>query len=131
MTETIAAEARVRALIDLTESLSAIVAQENAILATRRPRDLEPLQAEKARLAAAYARSIRDIAADRGNIAGASAPLIEQLRELTKTFEGRAMRQQALLDGATKAGEGLLRAVAQEAGRAGEARGPVVLDERA
>jgi len=131
MTTTIAAEARVRALIDLTEALSAIVAQENAILATRRPRDLEPLQAEKARLAAAYARSIREIAADRGNIAGASAPLIEQLRELTKTFEGCAMRQQALLDGATKAGEGLLRAVAQEAGRAGGARGPVVLDERA
>jgi hypothetical protein len=131
MTESNAAEARVRALIDLTEALSAVVAQENAILATRRPRDLEPLQAEKARLAAAYARSIRDIAADRGHIAGASAPLIEQLRDLTKTFEGRAMRQQALLDGATKAGEGLLRAVAQEAGRAGEVRGPVVLDERA
>ncbi|MFN3961258.1 MAG: hypothetical protein ACK4NP_15300, partial [Parvularculaceae bacterium] len=97
MTDTIAAEARVRALIDLTEALSAIVAQENDILTTRRPRDLQPLQAEKARLAAAYARSIRDIAADRGNIAGASAPLFEKLRDLTKTFEGCAMRQQALL----------------------------------
>jgi len=136
VTEPMTAEARVRALIELTEALSAIVTQENDILATRRPRELQPLQAEKARLAAAYAQSIRDIASDRQLVVGAAAPLIEKLREMTKTFEGCAMRQQTLLEGATKAGEGLVRAVAAEAGRA--AHGPnaqkpaaVVLDERA
>lgn len=136
MTEPMTAEARVRALIDLTEALSAIVTRENDILATRRPRELQPLQAEKARLAAAYAQSIRDIASDRQSVAGASGPLIEKLREMTKTFEGCAIRQQALLEGATKAGEGLVRAVAAEAGRATHgtiAQNPaaVVLDERA
>jgi hypothetical protein len=130
-TEPMTAEARVRALIDLTESLSALVTQENDILATRRPRDLAPLQAEKARLAAAYAGAIRDIASDRTTVAGASAPLIEKLREMTKTFEGCAMRQQALLEGATKAGEGLVRAVASEASRAASRPAPVVLDESA
>lgn len=131
MTEPAAAEERVRALIDLTEQLSALVAQENDILATRRPRDLAALQTEKARLAAAYAGAIRDIARDRTSVAGAAAPLIEKLRELTKTFEGCALRQQALLEGATKAGEGLVRAVAGEAGQGARGQAAVVLDERA
>ncbi len=125
------AEERVRALIDLTESLNDLVTRENDILSTRRPRDLAPLQAEKARLAAAYAGAIRDVARDRTAVAGAGGPLIEQLRALTKTFEGCALRQQALLEGATKAGEGLVRAVAEEAGRANRANAAVVLDERA
>jgi hypothetical protein len=131
MSQTMTAEERVRAVIDLTESLSDIVTRENDILSTRRPRDLGPLQAEKARLASAYAGAIRDIARDRASVVGAAGPLIEKLRELTKTFEGCALRQQALLEGATKAGEGLVRAVAEEAGRASHARAPVVLDERA
>ena len=131
MTEPTTAEARVRALIDLTESLSALVAQENDILATRRPRDLAPLQAEKSRLAAAYAGAIRDVARDRTAVAGAGSPLIEKLRELTKTFEGCALRQQALLEGATKAGEGLVRAVAGEAAKTACGGASVVLDEKA
>lgn len=126
------AEARVRALIDITEELSALVTRENDILTTRRPRDLAPLAADKARLAAAYAQSIREIAADRTSVAGASAPLVEKLRELTKTFEGCALRQRSLLDSATKAGEGIVRAIAEEAGRsAGPRNNAVVLDERA
>jgi len=131
MTEAQSPEARVRALIDLTESLSVLVAHENEILARRRPLELAPLQAEKARLAGAYAQSIRDIASDRMAVAEASAPLIEKLRELTKTFEGCALRQQALLEGAAKAGEGLVRAVAEEAGKAARGHAAVVLDERA
>ncbi|HBK91092.1 MAG TPA: hypothetical protein DDZ68_05425 [Parvularcula sp.] len=125
------AEERVRALIDLTESLSDIVTRENDILATRRPRELATLQAEKARLASAYAGAIRDIARDRAAVAEAGGPLIEKLRELTKTFEGCALRQQALLEGATKAGEGLVRAVAGEAGRTSHSKAAIVLDERA
>lgn len=130
--ETRSPEERVRALIDLTEQLSVLITHENDILARRRPRDLAPLQGEKARLASAYAGAIRDIASDRSSVAGASGPLIEKLRELTKTFEGCALRQQALLEGATIAGEGLVRAVAAEAARAPRsASGAVVLDERA
>ena len=87
------AGARVKALIDLTEELTAIVTRENELLTTRRPSELAPLQAEKARLAAAYAQSIRAVAADRVAVAGAGPDLIEQLREITRTFESRARRQ--------------------------------------
>ena len=65
-------ETRLRDLIELTQSLSEIFAQENALLATRRAQAIAPLQAEKARLAAAYAQSIRDVATNRSSFEGAS-----------------------------------------------------------
>lgn len=109
---------RVRSLIAITEELTAIFDRENEALLARRPRDMAPLQADKARLAAAYAQSIRDIAADRSLVAGAASALVENLRELTRLFEQRASEQRALLDGAKAAAEGVMRAVAEEAGAA-------------
>ena len=137
--ETADAAARVKALIDLTEELTAIVTRENELLATRRPAELAPLQADKARLAAAYAQSIRAVAADRLQMAGAGPDLIEQLKELTRTFETRAQRQRALLDGARVAGESVVRAIASETASRSDQYGaartdrsaPLVLNEKA
>lgn len=109
---------RVRALMALTEELTDIIVEENACLQDRRPAAIAPLQADKARLAAAYAQSIREIAASRGAVSKAGDNLLQSLRELTRTFEGAALRQRALLDGASRAAEGVLRIVAEEAGRA-------------
>jgi hypothetical protein len=109
---------RVKTLIALTEELTAIFARENEALKARRPRDLAPLQSDKARLAAAYAQSIRAIASDRSLIGGASHALMEKLKSITQHFEGRAAEQRALLDGACIAAEGVLRAVADEAAAA-------------
>lgn len=110
------AASRVRTLISLTEELSAIFDRENDALKSRRLREIGPLQADKARLAAAYAQSIRDVAADRGVVAGAGGALMETLRELTVAFERRAAEQRALLSGANAAAEGVLKAVAEAAG---------------
>lgn len=116
MTETVvAADERVRSLIEITEALNAIFGEENKLLSTSRPRDIAPLQEEKARLAAAYAQSIRDIAANRAIVDGAGSALLEELRSLTETFEARAARQRSLLDGARQAAEGVVKAVAEEA----------------
>jgi chaperonin GroEL (HSP60 family) len=130
---------RVRTLIALTEELTEIVTRENELLAARRPKDIAPLQAEKSRLAAAYAQSIRLIAKDRSVVAGAGAALIAELRDLTKVFQGRADRQRALIDGARAAGESVVRAIAEEAGRRAEpgygaaraTAAPLVLDNKA
>ncbi|MEQ1930540.1 MAG: hypothetical protein ABL957_08400, partial [Parvularculaceae bacterium] len=89
---------RVKTLIALTEELSSIFERENEALKTRRPSDIAPLQEDKSRLAAAYAQSIRAIAADRGLMRGASAVLMEKLSSITKAFERRADEQRALLD---------------------------------
>lgn len=137
---------RVKTLIALTEELTEIFVRENESLAARRPSELIPFQHDKARLAAAYAQSIREIAADRNVVAGASDTLMEQLREITRTFEDRATEQRALLEGAQLGAEGVLKAVATEAAaisaapgyesntggkRAQRAAAPVALNERA
>ncbi len=139
---------RVRALIALTEELGAIIEQENSHLRARRPRDLSPLQADKARLAAAYAEAIREVACDRAAIGAAGEALLTKLREITREFETRAGEQRALLETAMETGEGVMRAIAAEvaanaapsygAGEklpgdpgAGAAWGPLSVDERA
>lgn len=92
------AQERVEALIDLTASLSRIFEQENLALTEERPGDLAPLQAEKARLAAAYAQSIHDVAADRAGVSEVEPALLSDLRVQTEAFEARAARQRKLLD---------------------------------
>jgi len=109
---------RVKTLIALTEELTSIFERENEALKTRRPSAIAPLQEDKSRLAAAYAQSIRAIAADRGLMRGASGLLMEKLKTITRTFERRAEEQRALLEGAGAAAEGLLKAVAAEAASA-------------
>ncbi|MEM8772899.1 MAG: hypothetical protein AAGD92_14725 [Pseudomonadota bacterium] len=111
----LSSEDRVRELIDITEALSAIFARENELLETRRPGEIAPLQSEKARLAAAYAQSIRDVAENRGAVQSAEHTLLAELKAVTKNFEARASRQRALLDGARRASEGVAKAIAEEA----------------
>ena len=108
---------RVERLIDLTGRLNALLEKENEILARRRPREMAPFQAEKSKLAAAYAREIRAVAKDRDQYNRAGAGLVERLKEITQDFEARTRRQKALLDGARQASEGLVKAVAAEAAR--------------
>lgn len=134
-----AAIERVTSLIEITRSLSDIFAKENDLLSSSRPRELAPMQAEKARLAAAYAQSIRDIAANRTIVEGADTTLLSTLREITQTFEARAARQRSLLDGAKAATEGVIKAVAEEAAdkapgydyRRAVSSAPISLDEQA
>jgi len=118
---TMNATTRVKTLIALTEELSSIFEQENALLTARRPREITRFEEDKSRLAVAYAQSIREVAADRGVVNGASDALMEKLKELTAVFQTRASTQRALLDGARIATEGVLKAVAEEAGAARDA----------
>lgn len=138
-TATLDPATRVKTLIALTEELTAIITRENELLSARRPREISELQPDKARLAAAYAQSIRHVAADRTSVSGAGEGLIAKLKEITKTFEERARHQRALLDGARAASESVVRAVAEEAGKTaepgyGQVRGataPIVVDDKA
>jgi len=128
---------RVKTLIALTEELTAIIARENTLLSEQRPQAILPLQDDKARLASAYAQSIRQIAADRSSVSGAGAALIEQLKEITAAFERRAGEQRALLEGAMRASEGVMRAIAAEAAPTtpgyedADKRAPIILDRKA
>ncbi|MEZ5894455.1 MAG: hypothetical protein R3C58_15085 [Parvularculaceae bacterium] len=90
---------RLAALIALTRSLAGIVEIENLALFDDRAEDLAPLQPEKARLAAAYAQSVRLVAADRAGAARVEAGLLAELRAATEAFTARVARQRTLLDG--------------------------------
>ncbi|MBT8472539.1 MAG: hypothetical protein HKN14_16500 [Marinicaulis sp.] len=140
---TVDATTRVQSLMEITRSLSNIFAQENKILRNGRPAGIAPLQAEKARLAAVYAQSIRDIAANRNSVEGAEPALLTELKAITQIFEARAERQRGLLAGASQASEGVVRAVAEEASAAkgagnysreesiGKIPAPISIDESA
>jgi hypothetical protein len=91
--------AHIQTLIDLTASLNLIFEEENAAIEAQRASDVAPLQAEKARLASAYAQSIRAIAADRAGMGAVDHDLLLQLRQVTERFETRAAHQRSLLNG--------------------------------
>lgn len=92
------AATRIKALMDVTQSLSEIFAKENHLMANNRASEIAPLQGEKSRLAAAYAQAISALADDRVLIGQADLGLIEELRAITETFEARAARQRSLLE---------------------------------
>lgn len=112
--QTLNAEERINGLINLTRSLSNLIDQENHILTSDRPAGIVGLQEDKARLAGAYAKAIRDVAANRKILSGASDALLSELREITVKFEAGAERQKGLLSGAQQASAGLVKAVADE-----------------
>lgn len=99
------ATARVQALIDITSSLNAIFEQENTAIKAGRLDEIGTLQADKARLAASYALSIRTVATDRVALGAVDDGLLMQLRALTECFEDRASCQRQLLDEVTDASE--------------------------
>lgn len=115
MTITPADEDRIAHLIDLTRALSDVFAEENALLATQRPSAIAPLQAEKSRLAAAYATAIRDIAHNRHLVEGTEDTMLETLRHMTDRFNSLATDQKNLLAGANRARIAVVQAIAAEA----------------
>lgn len=90
---------RVHSLIKITQRLTDIFIEENELLETRRPNEIIPFQEEKAKLAAAYAQLIRNVASNRRKIGGISEELMQTLRDLTINFEQSAQKQHALLNG--------------------------------
>ena len=106
---------RIRDLIETTEALSAIFARENALLRDHQAAAIAPLQAEKSRLAVAYAQAIREIATNRHLVDGVDGQLMETLREMTAQFTAISNDQRNLLTGAAAVREGIVNAVAQAA----------------
>ncbi|WP_411820604.1 hypothetical protein ABFZ85_04775 [Hyphococcus formosus] len=89
---------RVQALIEITQSLNEIFEQENAALIAQQVSELQQYQADKARLAASYAVSIRNVAADRNTIRTVAPEVLLELREMTACFEAHAAHQRFLLE---------------------------------
>ncbi len=106
---------RVEQLILLTDKLSDIITAEVKILEERRPKDLSPLSAEKAKLSSVYAQELRAIAQDRSLIGGVAPDLAERLKAVTKTFQTKVDKEMRLLTRARRITEGAVKAIAEDA----------------
>ncbi len=108
---------RLDGLIRLSDRLAVLVARENKLLETRRPREIGGLLEEKASLTATYGKELRVLKANPGDLHSATA---EQLT----TFKVVTGKLRELLDANTRrlsttraVTEGILKAVSTEAAR--------------
>ena len=105
---------RVEKLIQLTESLTALISQECRAFENRRPQDAARTLEETSRLANVYRHESMKIRADRSLIEGAPLKLRTALMRATEAFEAVLARHGRALDAARTVTEGLVRAVADD-----------------
>lgn len=113
-------KSRIIDLINLTQALSDIFAQENKLLSTRRAGEIASLQAEKAKLATAYASTIKEIATNRPEVENVGEVLLTKLREITTSFNDLASEQKILLTAAHNASADIVQAISEEASGGGQ-----------
>ncbi|MEO0320921.1 MAG: hypothetical protein AAF199_08535, partial [Pseudomonadota bacterium] len=118
--------APIEELIAMTRALTVIFEEENQHLSAGDAGAIANLQAEKNRLAIAYATAIRTLATNRAGASRLDAALMETLRGLTGRFTALANDQRNILRGAQLAHKGLVDAVVSAAAGDGgqEAQAP-------
>lgn len=113
---------RAEALIRLTARLADLLDQETALFEARKPHEAVALQTEKTRLATIYRTETRLAGQDSSRLAGLAAPLKARLRDTTVRFETALSRNGAAVEALKSLTEGLVKALADEAGRQAQAR---------
>lgn len=111
-------------LIAVTESLARILAEENALLENRRPRDLQPLLDEKQRLTRAYAREAAALKADPQWRTKVGANELRRLKHSTGLCQDLTVSYGRRLSAMKQVSEGLVKAIGEAtAARQAPARG--------
>ena len=113
-TATLIATARVRQMIDLTERLTARLAEEAAAFETRRPQDVAATVGQTQDLANAYRRESARIKAVPSELAPAPAEERRRLIAATQTFEAVLSRHALAVEAARIVSEGLVKTIAAE-----------------
>ena len=108
---------RLTRLLNITQSLTRLVEDENRLLRARRASDLKSLAEEKTRLSAHYQQELRLIRQHKGLMPEADRPLREAVREATRQFHEALDSNQRILAGKRKIGEGLIQAIGDEVAR--------------
>lgn len=105
---------RVEQLIELTERLSTMVAEETKLLTSREPRELQSLIDEKARLANLYSHEMGRLGADRSLVTAAPAEARARLKSATQTFRTLLDEHGRSIARARRLSEGLIRSIGSE-----------------
>ena len=108
---------RAQQLVLLTERLTALIAQETALIDAREPPLSGPIGEEKARLANLSRQEMTRIAETPGLIQGAPARTLDLLRAATTKFRAALADHERALRAVKEVSEGLVRAIAEEIAR--------------
>ena len=117
-------EDRVIQLIDLTQTLTGLLAAEAVAFEARRPHDVAAGGPEIARLANLYRHETLRIKNDPALISSASRAARQKLIEATGAFEAVLARHGRALMAAKTVTEGLVQAIAEEVAATRQARSP-------
>jgi hypothetical protein len=105
----------IRALIDLTRSMTAIVAEETALLKQHRVADIVPLQDPKTKAFLAYESGIQAIQHSPEILESVDESLKHELREILHAFQQESRRNRRALKAARDGRRFLLGAIREAA----------------
>lgn len=108
------ATARVRQLTDLTEQLTARLAEESRAFEAHRPQDVAATLAETQALANAYRRDSAQVKSDPASIAAAPIADRRALIQATEAFDAVLARHARAVEAARIISEGLVKTIAAE-----------------
>ena len=108
-----ASEARVAALIGVAARLIDVIEREIETLRRMRPADIQPLQADKAALAAAYEAQVRELAAHPEALAAVAPALRREFAAVARRFNRALAENEHALHAARIANDRLIRAIAE------------------
>lgn len=109
--------ARVDAILSLTQQITKLVSRETALLKTRRAAALRETEAEKTRLSNLYAREMRAIEARPELLAGITPKQKEALRQASETFRSCIVTHVRAIARIRAVSEGLVVAIGEELNR--------------
>lgn len=97
--------------IDVTQRLSALLEREVELLKNFKPQDIRELQRDKAELATAYERLIRELREKASLLAEVDSKLKERLRLTTQRFQMALAENERAIRAVKSVSERLMRAI--------------------
>jgi len=108
---------RAHELIDVTESLTAVIDQENTLLQELRVKEIGALQQEKTSLSGLYELRIREAIQDVGAFETVTPEIRDRLRNASAAFDRSAQRNTRALKAALEMNTRMVNKIAQLASR--------------
>jgi hypothetical protein len=107
---------KIASMTEVTRRLGDLVAEENEILKSRRPRELANHQDEKNRLTSTYEQQLTDLKRDPGLLRGMAPDVLSSLKAATRHFQVQLEEHRRMVQAAKSVTERMLNAIVRNAG---------------
>ncbi len=108
--------AKIAAMTEVARRLGDLVAEENEILKSRRPRELANHQEEKSRLTGAFELQLADLKRDPELLRGVAPEILSRLKAATRHFQAQLEEHRRIVQAAKSVTERMLQAITRNAG---------------